>query len=160
MNSAVQLRVLSFGYGHGEGAPPAADITLDVREWFRDPHVSPAMRALTGLDLEVYANVVATPGAVHFVAELHRAAAVLVGLGLGTVTVAFGCIGGRHRAVALARLFAAHARTAGWTTEVHHLDVDQPVLTSTRVTSAADRAASSSTASREYVTPDKESAQP
>lgn len=138
---AVQLRSLSFGYGHD--VPPAADITIDVREWFRDPHVTPSMRTMTGLDEAVYANVAATPGAVDLVAELHRAAAVLVGLNLGTVTVAFGCIGGRHRSVALARMLDARGRAAGWTTEIRHLHVDQPVLATTRTTNAADRAATS-----------------
>lgn len=137
--SAAQLRVLSFGYGHG--APPVADITLDVREWFRDPHVSLAMRELTGLDAEVHANVAAMPGVLDLVAELQRAAAVLVGLDLGTVTVAFGCVGGRHRSVALARMLESRAWQEGWSTELHHLDLERPVLTSTRATSAADRTA-------------------
>lgn len=138
MSSAVQLRVLSFGYGHGD--VPPADITLDVREWFRDPHVTPAMRNMTGLDAAVHANVVTTAGTVALVDELHRAAAVLVGLGLGVVTVAFGCVGGRHRSVVLANLLGERARSAGWSVEVDHLHVALPVLTSTRKTSAADQA--------------------
>jgi RNase adaptor protein for sRNA GlmZ degradation len=124
------VRVLSFGYGHD--LPPGADITVDVRGWFRDPHVSPAMRSMTGLDAEVHANVVATSGVVDLVAELHRATAVLVGLNHATVTVAIGCVGGRHRSVVLANLLAEQACSAGWSVEVDHLHVDRPVLTSTR----------------------------
>jgi RNase adaptor protein for sRNA GlmZ degradation len=125
------LRVLSFGYGHGYN-PPDADITVDVRTWFRDPHVSPELRNLTGLDEAVREAVRTTPGVLSFMFWLYSAARVLLERDIRTVTVAIGCVGGRHRSVVIADMLAHHASTDGWTTEVQHLHVDRPVLHTTR----------------------------
>src|SRR3546814_14092144 len=44
------------------------------------------------------------------------------------VTVAFGCIGGRHRSVYLAETMAAHARGQGWPdVATYHPELDRPV---------------------------------
>jgi UPF0042 nucleotide-binding protein len=133
----VHLRVTSFGSGRSPA--PKADLTVDLAEWFRDPHVSPAMRSMTARDPEVVASVMETPGAHAFVERLFTAVEVLVDLGLGTVSVATGCVGGRHRGPVVATQLAARARAAGWTVEIHHRDLDKPVLTSRRATSAADQ---------------------
>ncbi|REH31002.1 RNase adapter RapZ [Kutzneria buriramensis] len=95
--SVPQLRVTSFGFGHAPA--PAADIVLDLRPWFRDPHVSSRLRELTGRDPEVIANVLSTPGVGGFINQVFRAAGELVQLGLGTVNLAAGCVGGRHRPI-------------------------------------------------------------
>lgn len=132
------LRVVSFGYGHG--TPPTADITVDVRDWFRDPHINPAMRELTGLDDAVFRNVVEQPGAEEVVHGVLCTARHLLSLNLRPVTVAFGCVGGRHRSVVLAEMTGERARQMSWPFEVVHRDVDKPVLASTRPAGAADRA--------------------
>ncbi len=134
-----QLRVISFGFGFGPA--PAADLVLDLRELFRDPHVSPALREMTGRDYPVIANVLSTPGAVAFIDRIFNAIGELVRLELGTVTVAAGCTGGRHRSTTVADQLGFHARAAGWTAEIVHRDIDRPVLTSRRKTTAADLAA-------------------
>jgi rhodanese/phosphatase family RapZ-like protein len=123
----VQLRVVSFGYGHGEDLP-AADHTADVRDWFKDPHVSPELRELTGRDQAVIDNVLETEGVVDYLDGLYRLANTLRNLQVRTVTIAIGCVGGRHRSVVIAQQLADMAEGAGWTVQVEHLHVDRPVI--------------------------------
>lgn len=135
--SGPQLRVTSFGFGHGPA--PDADIVLDLRPWFRDPHVSPRLRELTSRDPEVIATVLSTPGIGGFINQVFGAAGELVLLGLGTVNLAAGCVGGRHRSAVVSDQLYFRALSAGWTTEVHHRDAGKPVLSGRRP-SPVDRA--------------------
>lgn len=123
---APALRVVSFGYGHG--TPPAADITVDVRDWFRDPHIDPELRQLTGLDDRVVMKVLDTEGVYGFLNAMSATITVLLGLRVRTVTVAVGCVGGRHRSVVIAAMLGERARANGWPVEVEHLHVDRPVI--------------------------------
>lgn len=127
----LQLLVVSFGFGHDRPAP-AADLVLDLREWFRDPHVDPALRTLTGLDHAVVINVLGTRGVGAFVERLYGVVEALLGLDAGTVVVAAGCVGGRHRSVVVADVLACRARSAGWRAQAVHRDVELPVLASSR----------------------------
>lgn len=121
----MTLSVVSFGYGHG--APPSAHLTVDVRELFRDPHIDPVMRELTGRDEAVIDRVLSQPGAGRFVRDL---ADVVSGLSIvGDVFLAVGCVGGRHRSVVIADAVAARLVTHGYRrAAVVHRDVDKPVL--------------------------------
>ncbi|MEU5980144.1 RNase adapter RapZ [Streptomyces sp. NPDC047315] len=127
------LRVVSFGYGHGPA--PTADITLDLRRSLRNPHHDPAMRHMTGLDERVYQHVLDTPGARHLAAQTTLAAHMLLTeTSSPVVTVAAGCVGGRHRAVAMAREIEQQARSyaaaAGYEVQLVHRDVHRDVLPS------------------------------
>ena len=122
----MTVTVISFGYGHD--TPPQADVTVDARRLLHDPHIDPTMRALTGLDEPVRRHVLGTPGATAWVE--HEAAAVralLTHVGR-PVTVAFGCMGGRHRSVAMASECARILTTAGFKVQVEHRDVTKPVI--------------------------------
>ncbi|MFG3254934.1 ATPase [Streptomyces sp. NPDC048172] len=123
----VAVEIVSFGYLHGE--PPPAHLTIDLREHFRDPHVSPELRYMTADDEPVRAAVLNTPG----VAELVEAAATAVaafasGPSARVVTVADGCAGGRHRAPTFARALAERLRAAGHSVTVRHRDMGKPVV--------------------------------
>lgn len=121
------LKITSFGYGHA--APPAAHLTIDVRSWFRDPIPDGPERQRTGRDPEVAEKVLKTPGVQAFVAAQLAALVVLAGTDPAReLTVAVGCVGGRHRSVAIAGFFADLAWTIGWAAEVEHRDIDRPVL--------------------------------
>ncbi|WP_433341219.1 RapZ C-terminal domain-containing protein [Streptomyces sp. CA-253872] len=123
--AAVQL--ISFGYLHG--AAPAAHLTVDLREHFRDPHVSPELRYMTAEDAPVRDAVQSTPGIRDLVAATARAVdAFLSGPSAGEVTVADGCAGGRHRAPTFALLLAERLRAVGHEVSVTHRDLSRPVV--------------------------------
>lgn len=118
--------ITSFGYGHGPA--PEADITLDVRKSLRNPHDDPNMRQLTGLDQAVHEHVLDTPGVWHLIRNLSAVVEDLLDAA-ETVHVAIGCVGGRHRSVAIAEEVAAQIRRS-MAVRVEHRDIDKPVLKS------------------------------
>ncbi|MEV4457352.1 RNase adapter RapZ [Microbispora sp. NPDC049633] len=123
----VQVCIKSFGYLHGD--PPAAHLTIDLRQHFKDPHVSPELRYMTAHDEPVRTTVLNTPG----IADLIEAAATAVtaflsGPSAGPVLVADGCAGGRHRAPVFAHLLANRLRNKGLTVALHHRDLDKPIV--------------------------------
>jgi RNase adaptor protein for sRNA GlmZ degradation len=122
------ITIKSFGYGHPDGAP-AAHLTVDLRELFKDPHVSPEMRELTGKDPAVIQSVMRQPGAEAFLQAIVTA---VLALQSGAI-VAFGCVGGRHRSVVFADALGQELRArlrSGPTVHiiVEHRDIDKLVL--------------------------------
>ncbi|WP_411121292.1 ATPase [Streptomyces sp. x-19] len=125
MTAAVEI--VSFGYLHD--APPPADLTLDLRHHFRDPHISPELRYMTAEDEPVRAAVLDTAGVTDLVAAASMAvAAFAAGPSAGVVTVASGCAGGRHRAPTVALTLANLLRLAGHEVTVTHRDLHRPVV--------------------------------
>lgn len=125
MRTAVEI--VSFGYLHGE--PPAAHLTIDLRHHFRDPHVSPQLRYMTADDEPVRTAVLNTPGITALVeATATAVAAFASGPSAGTVTVADGCAGGRHRAPTFARALADRLTAAGHSVSICHRDMAEPVV--------------------------------
>ncbi len=126
----IRVKVLSFGYGHAPA--PQADITIDARRHLRNPHHDPTMRQLTGLDPAVRRHVLATPGADCLIRHTTACATdLLTALPRPpalVVTIAVGCVGGRHRSVALAEEIAATLRAHGIGVQVDHRDVTRPVI--------------------------------
>lgn len=123
--STVDL--ISFGYLHGD--PPAAHLTLDLREHFRDPHVSPELRYMTALDSEVRQAVCDTPGIPALVeATADAVVAFTRGPSAGPVRVAVGCAGGRHRAAAVAMALKTALADEDITAVVDHRDLHHPVV--------------------------------
>ncbi|MCX5369576.1 RNase adapter RapZ [Streptomyces sp. NBC_00103] len=121
------IEIVSFGYLHD--APPAAHLTIDLRHHFRDPHVSPALRYMTADDEPVRTAVLGTPG----ITDLVEATAVAVdafasGPSAGSVTVADGCAGGRHRAPTFADALAERLTAVGYQVSVRHRDLDKDVV--------------------------------
>jgi RNase adaptor protein for sRNA GlmZ degradation len=128
----TEIRITSFGYLHGTA--PEADIALDLRRHFRDPHVSPELRHMTAEDEEVQTAVKRTPG----IGDVVRG---VVGMTVGylggpakvdTVTIAVGCAGGRHRAAVVAEEIARRLRYVysvnGDGVDVVHRDLHRPVV--------------------------------
>lgn len=78
----------------------------------------------------VRAAVAATPGITDLVAALAAAVdAYTAGPRGGTITMALGCTGGRHRAPTTAEMLATVLRGRGHTATVAHRDLTLPVLT-------------------------------
>lgn len=121
------IEIVSFGYGHG--APPEAHLTLDLREHFRDPHVNPALRHLTAADKSVTAAVLATPGIPELITAAALAAdAFLCGPTSAPLTIAVGCVGGRHRSAAVAEAIGRELVALGVPVAVTHRDIQRPVI--------------------------------
>jgi UPF0042 nucleotide-binding protein len=121
------VRIISFGYGHAPA--PIADVTYDLRALLRNPFADPALREHTGLDDDVYAHVLDTPGAERLALAATTTAQQLLLDTHTVVTIAFGCTGGRHRSVALARRTAHYLEGAFCTrVEIEHRDVAKELL--------------------------------
>ncbi|MEO3892156.1 RNase adapter RapZ [Nonomuraea sp. B5E05] len=121
------VEITSFGYGHAD--PPEADIVVDARRRFRNPHADPRMRELTGLAESVRCHVLATPGVAAVIRRTAQLAADLTTTTVGgPVSVAVGCVGGRHRSVAMAQAIATELADAGLPVAVVHRDVHRPVI--------------------------------
>lgn len=120
---ALTLTLMSFGFARG--LPRDADLVFDMR-FLANPHWVPALRPLTGEDAAVGAYIAADPA---FAPAFERIADLLLTLlpgygaeGKAYLTVAFGCTGGRHRSVHVARAMAARLEAAGWVTSTVHRD--------------------------------------
>ncbi|MGW4222991.1 RapZ C-terminal domain-containing protein [Streptomyces bauhiniae] len=126
----IQVVITSFGYGHSPS--PEADITLDTRRHLRNPHSDPAMRDLNGLDFAVRQHVLTTPGARSLITNTALLVKILLSEVADArqrlVTIAVGCVGGRHRSVAIAEEIAGALRVLGTGVEVEHRDIDKPVI--------------------------------
>lgn len=121
------VEIVSFGYLHGDG--PQADLVLDLRRAFRDPHVDPRMRELTGRDRLVQRTVLGTRGVRPLLrATVRQVAAYSVGPSVDRIVIGSGCAGGRHRSVVVADKLARRLRRRGYTVTVTHRDLHQPVV--------------------------------
>lgn len=127
----IKVEILSFGYLHND-IPSGDGLTIDLRHKLRDPHTSPAMRQMTGLDPVVRDHVRNTPGAHDVTSSIvRRVLTLLHGYADDNrelVRVFIGCQGGRHRSVAIADYVAEWLRDNGIGVDVIHTHVDRPVV--------------------------------
>lgn len=121
------VEIVSFGYGHG--AAPTAHVMYDVREHYRDPHVDPELRYLTAEDSKVFDAVMKTPGIAALVdCIVHTVLAYRSGPTPAPVSIAVGCVGGRHRSAAVA-IRVAQILAGGQTpVTLTHRDIARPVI--------------------------------
>ncbi|MFL4497578.1 hypothetical protein ACJ6WD_41030 [Streptomyces sp. VTCC 41912] len=122
----MSIRIISFGYGHGP--TPTADLVVDLRALLRNPFHNPELKHRTGLDQEVYDHVMNTPGAERLAVNAVATARGLAEDTGADVTIAWGCTGGRHRSVGLARLSYELLLAAGDEATIEHRDVGQDLL--------------------------------
>ena len=106
------LTLVSFSYKHG--APPEnAELVIDCRA-MRNPWTVPKFRELTGLNIMVQTFVGQDPKFTE-----------LLGLAMERCrfggTIAFGCLGGKHRSVAMAELCHARLKDMGYESKVMHM---------------------------------------
>ncbi|MFL6096017.1 MAG: hypothetical protein ACJ71Y_11265 [Blastococcus sp.] len=121
------MEIVSFGYLHADA--PEADLTVDLRRAFRDPHVDPAMRQLTGRDRRVQRAVLGTSGVGRLLkATVRQVQAFAEGPSVDRIVIGSGCAGGRHRSVVVADKLARRLRRRGHTVTVVHRDLHRPVV--------------------------------
>lgn len=125
MGDSIEVRIVSFGYGHG--AAPHAEMTFDLRNHFRDPHVDPEFRELTGTDDRVIDRVLDTPG-VHSLINSILCAAFAYLEADKPLTIAIGCAGGRHRSVVIANEVATGLEYDGVHVATTHRDISRTVI--------------------------------
>lgn len=99
-NKIKHIRVLSFGFKY---APPPAEahIVEDMR-WVKNPFWDPTLAAMNGADAPVQEFILAQDDVLEFLADMRsQMRRRLKGLRHSnyheTLTIAFGCTGGKHR---------------------------------------------------------------
>lgn len=136
----IKVQIFSFGYLHND-MPVGDGLTIDLRHELRDPHTSPAMRQMTGLDPAVRDHVRNTDGAYEITSSIvRRVLTLLYGYSderRELVRVFIGCQGGRHRSVAIADYVAEWLQDNGVGVEVFHTHVDRPLVNRPRVDKSA-----------------------
>ncbi len=124
--SAMNVTVISFGYKYG--IPIEADQLFDVR-FLPNPFYVDGLRDLTGMDDPVYHYVLGAKSAQDFIKKMKDFTDLLLPLymeeGKYTLTIAFGCTGGRHRSVAIARALADYIGACGYDVRLINRDIDR-----------------------------------
>ena len=122
----MALSVQSFSYKRG--LPRGVDMVFDCR-FLANPHWDDALRACDGRDPGVVAFIEADPRFAPFFGRVQDLVASLldafVDEGKTSLTIAFGCTGGRHRSVATAEKLAATLAAAGWRVSKRHRELDR-----------------------------------
>lgn len=124
--TAMSVRVVSFGYKHG--LPLDVDLVIDCR-FLPNPHWIDDLRPLTGRDPEVGKYIEAQPVTEEFLERFYSLIDLLVPAyereGKSYLSIAIGCTGGKHRSVWAARAVRAHLEEQGYHPRVSHRDVDR-----------------------------------
>lgn len=122
----MALSVQSFSYKRG--LPRGVDMVFDCR-FLVNPHWEPSLRAMDGREAPVAAHVEADPRFAPFFGRVLDLVAPLledfVEEGKSSLTIAFGCTGGKHRSVAVAEKFAAALADRGWRVSKRHRELDR-----------------------------------
>lgn len=122
----MALSVQSFSYKRG--LPRGVDMVFDCR-FLANPHWDRALRDLDGRDAAVAAHVQADPRYADFFAKVQALILSLldafVDEGKSSLTIAFGCTGGRHRSVAVAENLTATLAQMGWRVAKRHRELDR-----------------------------------
>ena len=120
----LNISVMSFGYRRG--LPANADLVFDVR-FLPNPHYLPELKDLTGMDKAVAEFVESHRETAGFLGLLQELLGFLIPQygeeGKTYLTLAFGCTGGQHRSVAIARRVATILENTGYRVSLIHRDI-------------------------------------
>ncbi|MBU2489923.1 MAG: RNase adapter RapZ [Proteobacteria bacterium] len=119
----MRITVMSFGFKYG--APGEADLVMDVR-FLPNPFFVPELKDLSGEDPAARDFVLAREESTRFLEKLFDLLDFLVPRyereRKSYLTLAFGCTGGRHRSVTIAREVWHHIRESGREPVLTHRD--------------------------------------
>ncbi len=122
----ISIYVMAFGFKYG--VPLDADLVFDVR-CFPNPFYIDDLKFKTGNDKEVQEYVMGFPSAKMFLKKLEDMLEFLIPLyaeeGKSSLTIAFGCTGGRHRSVTMANKTAEFLSGKGYSVRVGFRDIDK-----------------------------------
>lgn len=123
----MQISVVSFGFKYG--IPYDADLIMDVR-FLANPYFIPELKELDGETQPIKDFVLGHRETGEFLEKFLNLIDYLIPLyekeGKAYLTIAFGCTGGRHRSVTIARTIYEHILAKGKTVELNHRDRSQP----------------------------------
>jgi hypothetical protein len=109
LRSRERLLVTCTSFGYKNGIPDGASWVIDVR-LLENPYWVEELRPLDGRDSRVRDYVVGQPAAQELLTNLEQTLTAAIPhyreRGRSHLVVAFGCTGGRHRSVAMARAMA------------------------------------------------------
>ncbi|MBV9301205.1 MAG: RNase adapter RapZ [Acidobacteriaceae bacterium] len=121
----IVVYVNSFGFR--QGVPPDSDLVFDVR-FLPNPNYIPEFKKLTGRHPSVARYILSFPQTVEFI---NRISELLIYLlphyireGKTYLTISFGCTGGQHRSVLIAREIQKRLSKAGFSVKTTHRDVN------------------------------------
>lgn len=107
--SGMSVNVVSFGFKHG--APPDADMIVDVR-FLANPYFVPKLQSKSGESKAVQAFVLNDPETDRFLAKYLDLLDYLIPRyekeGKAYLTIGVGCTGGMHRSVVIAQKVYDH----------------------------------------------------
>lgn len=122
----MALSVQSFSYKRG--LPRGVDMVFDCR-FLSNPHWEPSLRPLDGRAPAVVSHIEQDPRFAPFFARVHDLIASLleafVDEGKASLTIAFGCTGGKHRSVAMAERMARTLAEQGWRVSKRHRELER-----------------------------------
>ena len=122
----MALSVQSFSYKRG--LPRGVDMVFDCR-FLANPHWDKALRPLDGRDPRIADYIRSDPRFADFFARVEGLVLSLldafVDEGKTSLTIAFGCTGGRHRSVATAEKLAAVLAQQGWRVAKRHRELER-----------------------------------
>ena len=121
----MRIAVLSFGFKHG--IPLDADLVVDVR-FIPNPHFVPELKKLDGRDERVSQFVKKQAETQEFFTKYFSLLEYLLPLyekeGKSYLTIAVGCTGGKHRAVAIAEEIHGFLKGLKREASLTHRDVE------------------------------------
>lgn len=110
------MELVSFSYR--VMLPPKADLVFDCRD-LANPYKVDALRPLDGRDERVQKYVMNCASAQEMLAQLTDTVPGRKDI----QRIAFGCLGGRHRSVAMVEVFAARLRKLGENPTITHMNL-------------------------------------
>lgn len=122
---SLYITVTSFGFKYG--LPEDADLVFDVR-FLPNPFYVEELKHKTGLDSKVQEYVFSSGEAGQFEQKLEDMLDLLIPAyvkeGRNQLVIAFGCTGGKHRSVTMARLCYEHLSSkSGYGLKIEHRDI-------------------------------------
>ncbi len=122
--SSFAVNVMSFGYKHG--IPMETDLVFDMR-FIPNPYYIPSLKKLTGNNKKVFQYVMKQEIAKEFAEQLHQMLQNIIPKyikeGKYHLNIAFGCTGGQHRSVSMARHMAKVFEEDGYRVTLKHRDL-------------------------------------
>ena len=122
-DGTMRINIMSFGFKFG--LPPGVDLVVDVR-FLKNPYFVPELKDFDGEAREVKDFVLNDPETKIFFEKYLDLLDYLIPLyekeGKAYLSIAFGCTGGRHRSVAIAREIYNHFELQKKRVEIIHRD--------------------------------------